>query len=106
MSVDEKNLETYVGKPVFNSDKYYEQTPPGVVMGLAWTRMGGATLYVETVSDKVGSKPQLRTTGQMGEVMKESTDIAYTYAKVFIDSVSPNNRFFETVRISPRLSFY
>lgn len=88
-------LDSFVGKPVFNSDRYYEITPEGVVMGLAWTAMGGATLYVETVVDRVGGKPELRTTGQMGDVMKESTNIAYTYAKNFLDIVSHGNKFFE-----------
>ncbi len=65
-------------------------------MGLAWTGMGGATLYVESVVDKLSSRVELRATGQMGEVMKESTNIAYTVAKIFIDKVSPGNRFFES----------
>jgi len=99
ISISEQNLSDYVGKPVFNSDKYYEKTPCGVVMGLAWTRMGGATLYVESVVDKMNNKPQLKTTGQLGEVMKESTDIAYTYAKTFIGEVAHGNRFFETANI-------
>ncbi len=40
ISVTEGNLTDFVGKPVFTSDRLYEQTPPGVVMGLAWTAMG------------------------------------------------------------------
>ena len=95
--VSEKNLVDFVGKPVFNSDKYYEVPPPGVVMGLAWTAMGGATLYVESIVDKLSSKSDLKTTGQMGEVMKESTHIAHTYAKIFLETISPGNKFFETV---------
>ena len=67
----------------------YEVTPPGVVMGLAWTAMGGSTLYIETaLSRPVADRDQeknggrLLSTGQLGEVMKESTEIAYTFAKV------------------------
>jgi ATP-dependent Lon protease len=48
-------------------------------MGLAWTQFGGAALYVETVQDPLNSRPEMRITGQLGEVMKESTSIAYTY---------------------------
>lgn len=55
-TITDVNLHEYVGKPVFNSDRYYETTNPGVIMGLAWTAMGGATLYVETVTDKVRVK--------------------------------------------------
>jgi Lon-like ATP-dependent protease len=40
-------LKEYVGLPPFAQDKFYDTTPVGVVMGLAWTAMGGATLYVE-----------------------------------------------------------
>lgn len=77
----------------------YESTPPGVVMGLAWTAMGGSTLYIETamstpqggvskeggVAGEGAEGGRLLSTGQLGEVMKESTEIAYTYAKVTKD---------------------
>ncbi|VDK52876.1 unnamed protein product [Cylicostephanus goldi] len=73
--VNSENLEKYVGRPKFTTDRMYETTPPGVVMGLAWTSMGGSALYIETVlkrpvdyaSDKDGS---LETTGNLGDVMK------------------------------------
>lgn len=41
--------------------------------------MGGAALYVETVQDPLLSRPEMRITGQLGDVMKESTSISYTY---------------------------
>ena len=40
VSVSTDNLEDFVGKPKFNTDRMYQVTPPGVVMGLAWTNMG------------------------------------------------------------------
>ena len=43
--IDSSNLGDYVGKPVFHAERLYDQTPVGVVMGLAWTAMGGSTLY-------------------------------------------------------------
>lgn len=46
--VTKDNLSDFVGNPVFTSEKLYDETPVGVVMGLAWTSMGGSTLYVET----------------------------------------------------------
>ena len=88
LQIDTENLSDFVGKPLFISDRMYETTPPGVVMGLAWTAMGGSTLYVETVGKKGGKGGEggegggLATTGQLGDVMKESTEIAYTFAKV------------------------
>lgn len=53
-------------------------------MGLAWTQLGGSALYVETVVDPLLSRPEMRITGQLGEVMKESTSIAYTYPSFII----------------------
>ena len=55
--VDESNLTDFVGKPVFHAERIYDQTPVGVVMGLAWTAMGGSTLYIETTF--VAEGPQL-----------------------------------------------
>ena len=40
VEVTTENLHEYVGKPLFNSDRIYDETPPGVVMGLAWTSLG------------------------------------------------------------------
>jgi len=97
--VDHDNLHQFVGKPVFSTEKYYEVTPTGVVTGLAWTAMGGATLYIETVADKLTNKAALKVTGQLGDVMKESTDIAYTYAKTFLSEADTSNKFFETAAV-------
>ena len=40
LEISHENLQEFVGKPVFTSDRLYQDTPPGVVMGLAWTSMG------------------------------------------------------------------
>ena len=59
------DLKDYVGPPPFTSDRIYDTTPPGVVMGLAWTSMGGNSLYVEAAAvEKAEGKGSLRTTGQ------------------------------------------
>jgi len=88
-TISTDNLEEYLGNPRFTSDRLYDETPPGVVMGLAYTQMGGATLYIETiVSDR---NKGLQTTGRMGEVMKESSGIAHTYADKFLRVVDPEN---------------
>lgn len=90
--VTPENIHEFVGNPIFTSDRMYEATPPGVVMGLAWTAQGGSTLFIETALSKArkeeagageeGRGGGLTATGQLGDVMKESTQIAYTYAKV------------------------
>ena len=58
------DLKDYVGPPPFTSDRIYETSPPGVVMGLAWTSMGGNSLYVEAAGVEKGEgKGSLKTTG-------------------------------------------
>ncbi|KAF0691552.1 hypothetical protein As57867_017195, partial [Aphanomyces stellatus] len=89
-------LHKYVGQPRFTSEKMYETLQPGVVMGLAWTAMGGSSLYIETTTvQSKGGKGGLLTTGQMGGVMEESTKIAHTYARHKLELLQPDNTFFE-----------
>ncbi|KAL5699070.1 endopeptidase La [Ranunculus cassubicifolius] len=95
VTIDESNLPDYVGKPVFHADRIYEQTPVGVVMGLAWTAMGGSTLYIETSHVERGEgKGALHVTGQLGDVMKESAQIAHTVARAILLSKEPENSYF------------
>jgi Lon-like ATP-dependent protease len=78
---DKENLKDYVGPSVFTSDRLYDITPAGVAMGLAWTQMGGAALYVEPILESAltpSSRPGLATTSNLKAVMKESTAIAYS----------------------------
>ncbi|KAF9153778.1 ATP-dependent Lon protease pim1 [Linnemannia schmuckeri] len=96
------NLKDYVGPAVFQADRLYDATPAGVVMGLAWTSMGGSALYIESCLDgglSEKSRPNFLRTGQMGDVMKESTSIAYTFAKNLVGRRFPENRFFNKAAI-------
>jgi Lon-like ATP-dependent protease len=63
--------------------------------------MGGATLYIETVADRIADSKGcvLKSTGKMGDVMKESTEIALTFAKQFLGQVAPDNSFFSGVAL-------
>ncbi|KAL2490409.1 Lon protease1 [Abeliophyllum distichum] len=98
--VDASNLADFVGKPVFHAERIYDQTPVGVVMGLAWTAMGGSTLYVETSNAEQGEgKGGLNLTGQLGDVMKESAQIAYTVARTILLDRDPNNPFFTNSKL-------
>ncbi|KAL8170787.1 hypothetical protein V2J09_022591 [Rumex salicifolius] len=93
--INESNLSNYVGKPVFHAERIYDQTPAGVVMGLAWTAMGGSTLYIETTEVEQGEgKGSLHLTGQLGDVMKESAQIAHTVARAILNGKEPHNNFF------------
>lgn len=92
------NLDTYLGKPLFTTDRFYETTPVGVCTGLAWTAMGGATLYVEAT--KVPSeKIEMKLTGQAGPVMKESSEIAWTYLRSALKKYAPKHKFFEKEQV-------
>ncbi|KAL6108607.1 lonp1 [Pungitius sinensis] len=99
VTVTPDNLQVYVGTPIFTIDRMYDVTPPGVVMGLAWTSLGGSTLFIETSlrrpSGGVDSKGEgsLEVTGQLGDVMKESAKIASTFARAFLMTQEPENHF-------------
>lgn len=96
--ISEKNLETYLGKPIFTTDRFYTKTPVGVTMGLAWTSMGGATLYVEAI--KVPSeKTEMKLTGQVGDVMKESSQIAWTYLHGRLEAYAKGHTFFDKASV-------
>lgn len=81
--INKEEVESYLGKPVFNTEKLYDRQIPGVVLGLAYTSMGGATLYIESTAIKTGSAG-FKQTGQLGNVMKESAEIAYSYVRSLI----------------------
>ncbi|KAL8824668.1 MAG: hypothetical protein Q9191_004897 [Dirinaria sp. TL-2023a] len=102
VSISQANLKDYVGPPIFTSDRLYETTPPGVAMGLAWTSMGGAALYVESILESAltaSSRPGLERTGNLKNVMKESTLIAYSFAKSLMAKMFPENHFFDKARL-------
>ena len=68
--MEKDNLTDFVGKPIFTTDRMYETTPPGVIMGLAWTSMGGSVLYIETALKKplaTEGGGSIDLTGQLGE---------------------------------------
>ncbi|KAJ1553102.1 ATP-dependent Lon protease pim1, partial [Nowakowskiella sp. JEL0078] len=102
LKIKPNNLKDFVGSPLYTSDRMYETTPAGVVMGLAWTSIGGTSLYIESVLESAitdNLKPGLQQTGQLGDVMNESANIAYTYAWSFVLKKFPNNKFFKKASI-------
>ena len=82
IKMDRSDLETYLKKPYFTLSPQRMVTQPGMAIGLAWTGMGGDTLVIESL-ELVG-RGELKLTGQMGEVMKESAAIAYSVAKNYL----------------------
>ena len=77
LTITGKNLEEFLGAPYFRQEK--SMAGVGIVTGLAWTAMGGATLPVEACLIHQ-QKPGFKLTGKLGEVMKESAEISYSYA--------------------------
>ena len=78
-SLKATHLREYLGLPTNSHDKQKGNEAPGVVTGLAWTSMGGEILFIESSVSK--GKGVLSMTGNLGDVMKESAQIAYQYIK-------------------------
>ena len=98
--VNASNLGDFVGKPVFQAERIYDQTPIGVAMGLAWNSMGGSTLYIETAKiEESEGKGALVVTGQLGDVMKESAQIAHTVCRAVLLEKERNNPFFVKLKL-------
>ncbi|MCW4149556.1 endopeptidase La [Halomonas sp. 18H] len=93
IKVSVKNLEEFLGAPTFRKEKVMKGE--GVVTGLAWTSMGGATLSVE--AGKVHALDRgFKLTGQLGEVMKESANIAYSYVLGHLTEYGADADFFDS----------
>ena len=82
LTIDAPDLFKYLGKPVFDESQIKVASVPGTAIGLAWTSMGGDTLLIESTS--FAGKAGLVLTGQMGDVMKESSQIAFDWARKFV----------------------
>ena len=79
ITVGLKELEEYLGKPKFFQDVAERTVVPGVATGLAWTPVGGDILFIEASMSP--GKGSLKLTGQLGDVMKESAQLAYSFLK-------------------------
>ncbi|GLX13178.1 Lon protease [Pseudomonas straminea] len=87
-----KDLEGYLGMPVFRSEQVLSGV--GVITGLAWTSMGGATLPIEATRIHTLNRG-FKLTGQLGEVMKESAEIAYSYVSSHLKTFKGDPTFFD-----------
>ena len=79
LTVNKSNLKDYLGRKKLHHDQKLISTQPGVVTGLAWTQAGGEILFIETKLTEGEGKVII--TGQLGDVMKESVQIALTLVK-------------------------
>lgn len=109
VTIQVDNLEKYVGKPVFAEETIYSNSkddqslPVGVVMGLGWNPLGGSPIFIETAATPCSYSERdsglHMVTGQLGEVMRESVNIAYTNARKYIAQFEPANKFFQMHQI-------
>lgn len=84
VSISTKNLKTYLNNPIFEIDLAEKKNIVGVTNGLAWTSVGGDILKIEAVTLK--GKGNLKVTGNIGDVMKESSTISFSVVKLLIDN--------------------
>ncbi|MCS6968137.1 MAG: endopeptidase La [Cytophagales bacterium] len=87
-----EDIETILGPPIFDREIYQQNDIAGVVIGLAWTPVGGEILFVEASLSK--GKGALTLSGQLGEVMKESAVTALSYLKAHAEELGIDHRIF------------
>lgn len=93
VTITVNNLEKYLGKAKYRPEKLKEKTyKVGIVNGLAWTAVGGVTLEVQGVL--IPGKGTLNLTGTLGNVMKESAEVAFTYVKSNFEKYHINEKDF------------
>jgi ATP-dependent Lon protease len=96
ISVTGRNLEEFLGKPVFQNERPTRET--GVVTGLAWSAMGGVTLSVEATEVHTHNRG-FKQTGQLGDVMRESAEIAYSYISARLEHYGVRPDFFDKTHV-------
>jgi len=88
------DISTYLGRPVFFDELLLKTMVPGVANGLAWTALGGSVLAVEAMTVGKETAGMLQT-GKLGEVMVESSKIAYSYITGNLSRYAPDSEFCE-----------
>ena len=96
-SLTEKEIEKQLGIPKYLHEEYHTNDIPGVVVGLAWTAAGGEILYVESSLSR--GNGGLSLTGNLGNVMKESAEIALQYVKSNAEKLGIDNRMFKAFNV-------
>lgn len=93
-NVTAEDVETILGPPRMQRDRYQDNDTAGVVTGLAWTAVGGDILFIETSLSK--GKGKLTLTGNLGDVMKESATIALEYLRAHGDKLDLKSEIFDS----------
>jgi ATP-dependent Lon protease len=88
ITIDEPDLKDFLGRPRFTPEAHERTSVPGVATGLAVTGLGGDVLFIEAASDTASDgEPRLTLTGQLGDVMKESAQIALSFVRSHLDQL-------------------
>ena len=91
--VNKNNLTKYLGQEKYSAEKICDKDEVGIVRGLAWTSVGGVTLEVEV--NVMPGKGELKLTGKLGDVMKESASAALTYVRSVSEKYDIPSDYFE-----------
>lgn len=94
VDVSSRNLEDYLGKVKYEYDKANDRAEVGIVRGLAWTAVGGDTLQIEV--NVMPGKGELKLTGQLGDVMKESAQTGVSYIRSMGSKLKVDADYFST----------
>ncbi len=97
VALEAEQVSEYLGKPKFHFEAALRTEKAGVATGLAVTTVGGDVLFVEAT--RMPGKDRLTLTGQLGDVMKESAQIALSYVRSYADLLGINSRLFNDVDI-------
>ncbi len=93
INVTEKNLTKYLGKEKYSQEEKNETDEIGIVRGLAWTSVGGTTLEIEV--NIMPGKGEVKLTGKMGDVMKESATAAISCVRSLSETYHIDKEFFQ-----------
>ncbi len=88
------SLEKHLGIPRYEYEKAYEKDQVGIANGLAWTKVGGETLFIEV--NLMNGDGKLQLTGQLGDVMKESAKASLSYVRAHLDKFDIDENFYKT----------
>ena len=95
VTIKKSDLPELLGKKVFSDEKIFARPRVGVITGLAYTSMGGTTLHIEAAAVTTGTAG-FKQTGQLGKVMVESSEIAYSYVRSLFSKDEKRREFFAT----------
>ena len=88
-------IRNYLGPEIFSDEEILQVNKPGIVIGLAWTSLGGVTMAIESLGVSCKNGGSLKLTGQLGKVMSESANIAYSHIRHLLNDSESSKKYFE-----------